>query len=87
MGDAGLMKLVSLITCRIMPVGNVSESMALLTMFLWCVAWISLKYSLALCLVESSRVCGRSMRGLLDGGGGLDRVIMGKWEPVLVGGW
>jgi len=53
-GVEGLMKSVSLSTCLVIPGGYMRDRRAPSTMCLWCVAWMSLKYSLLLCLVAGS---------------------------------
>lgn len=50
----GLMKSVSFVTWRSMPGGNVLVSAALSIICLWCIACISLKYCLLVCLVSGS---------------------------------
>lgn len=57
LGAEGLMNAVSLATCFSMPGGNVQVLSALLIIFLWWTACMSLKYSLQMLLVSGSNGC------------------------------
>lgn len=54
MGVEGLMKSVRRVTWRSMPGGNVPEARDVSMICLWCMACMSLKYCLLICLVSVS---------------------------------
>ena len=70
-GDAGLIKCANFCTCRSIPLGSSREDTALSVMFLWCRAWIILKYCLAFSRVGAS---GAMYWVCVGGGGGGGRV-------------
>ena len=53
-GAAGLIKWANFWTCLSIPFGSSREDTALSVMFLWCRAWIILKYNLAFSRVGAS---------------------------------